>query len=270
MKIANIMVWLACVWGLLGCDALTREEAAVAVEEMALASQAATLVGGTVEISTNFTLGQAADAAAEELAAFYASQLPCAEVTVSGAQISVEYGAVGGTCVYNGQLWQGRHVVTVSSTDAAGVVVQHTWDNLRNGAMSVSGTAEVTWSQGFTERHVVHELQWMRLSDGREGVGSGDRVQQPLNGEWAEGIVINGEREWEGEAGEWFLDIDGVEARWVDAVPQAGTYRLDTPYDKSATLSFEREDEDTILVTLESGKKAFTFRVSQTGVVTGG
>jgi hypothetical protein len=49
--------------------------------------------------------------------------------------------------------------------------------------------------------------------------------------------------------------------RWVDAVPQAGRYQLDTPFDKRVTLSFERAGATTINVTVAGPRKSFDFDV---------
>ncbi len=55
----------------------------------------------------------------------------------------------------------------------------------------------------------------------------------------------------------WELDIQYSEMCWIDPVPQSGSYILDTPFDKTAEMVFERADEDTILVTVSSGRKNF-------------
>jgi len=55
--------------------------------------------------------------------------------------------------------------------------------------------------------------------------------------------------------------INGVELRWVDPVPQAGSYVLTTPADRSLTMSFARIDATTIKVTIESGSKSFDIDV---------
>ena len=113
--------------------------------------------------------------------------------------------------------------------------------------------------------HVVHELDWTRLSDGKTGKGTGDRTQRPLEGGFAEGFQVDGARAWTGQGGTWDLAIEGVLLRWVDPVPQAGTYRLADPKERSIQMSFGRVDEDTIKVTLESGAKSFSFNVSKAG-----
>jgi hypothetical protein len=51
--------------------------------------------------------------------------------------------------------------------------------------------------------------------------------------------------------------------RWDDPVPQAGSYTLVTPDDKTLSLSFSRVDTDTIGVTVEGPKRSFSFDVSK-------
>ena len=81
------------------------------------------------------------------------------------------------------------------------------------------------------------------------------------------GIVINGSRAWSGESGAWDLAIEEVEVRWVDPVPQAGLYSLTTPKDKVIDMSFERQDEDTIRVTVDGGRRARIYDVTASGGV---
>ncbi|MEM9696745.1 MAG: hypothetical protein AAGA56_29680 [Myxococcota bacterium] len=250
-------------------EPLTAAEAAQALDELSIASQASTLAGSSVELSTNFTIGQAAEAAADELRTFIETQLPCAEITLADRTLSVEYGARPGSCTYNGNTYSGTHSITVDSAERGSLQVSHTWTDMSNGRVSVEGTATVTWGfdDGLTRR-VEHELNWTRTFDGKTGTGRGDRLQRTLDGGLLEGIAIDGNRSWEGSRGEWDLEIAGVEARWIDPVPQAGAYTLTTPNDKRVSVSFERLDEDTITVTLAgSGDRSFSFDVSRLGLV---
>lgn len=248
----------------LGCKnkALTRQEANEALEESKLSNQAQALTSSTIEISTDVTLGDRVEDAAEALRAFYEAELPCAEATLEQGTLTVEYG-VNGTCRYQGQTYSGSHSITVSRIDGSDIVVEHEWDELANETVMVSGSATVTWSldDEDPQRHVVHELEWTRLSDGRVGVGSGDRVQRPLEGSIFTGISVNGTRGWEGESGKWELSINDVEMRWVDAVPRSGSYSLDTPFDKAVSMEFDQLDQTTIQVTVSSGNKSFDFNV---------
>ncbi|GAB5541071.1 MAG: hypothetical protein SangKO_008310 [Sandaracinaceae bacterium] len=248
--------------GAIGCQALTRAEASAALEEAGLAAEAEALTSGSVEIGTRFTIGMAAEDAAMELSSFIESQLPCAAITVEGATLSIEYGANPGSCTYRGQTYGGVHAITVMRNEMDDVVVSHRWEDLNDDRVTVTGTAMVTWSFADETRHVVHELTWTRLSDGRSATGSGDRLQRSLEGGIFEGFGVDGTRAWEGESGTWTLGIDGVEMRWVDPVPQAGTYTLSTPESKTLSLGFSRVDGDTITVTISSGARSYDFDVT--------
>jgi hypothetical protein len=249
-------------------EGLTREEALDALNESSIESQASAVTATHVEISTNFTIGSAVANAASELRTFLAAELPCAKVSLQDATVTTEWGATTG-CTYKGQTFTGTSTVTIKRTDAATIEVDHTWTDMSNGKVKVSGTAQVTWSATEHSRHVVHELHWTRLSDGRTGTGSGDRTQtlmDPSQG-LAGGIRIDGNRHWSGRAGQWDLAITGVEVRLQDPVPQAGSYQLTTPSNKNVTLSFARQAADVIRVTLAGPKRSFSFDVRQTGTI---
>jgi hypothetical protein len=245
---------------------MTQSEALEAVDEASVSAQASDLTAASVEISTNFTIGGAVERAAEELRTFVGSQLPCAEITLTGATLHVTYGKKPGNCLYRGHTFFGETELTVARNDDGDVEVDHTWTDFSNGKLKVSGTAKVTWSLANKSRHVVHQLTWTRLSDGKTGVGTGDRTQTALNGDVKVGIREDGNRSWEGQRGRWDLSIQGVEMRWADPVPQAGSFVLATPKDKSVTLSFARVDADTIRVTLTGGRGSFSFNVNSLGI----
>lgn len=136
-----------------------------------------------------------------------------------------------------------------------------------HGRISVTGDAEVTWSLDDPSRHVVHDRTWTRLADGRSGRGTGDRTQRPLDGGLAEGFSVDGARTWDGPRGHWSLDIDGIEMRWVDPLPQAGTLALTTSKEQLITLQFERLDADSIGVTAGGGDRMIDFTVNAPGAI---
>ena len=247
--------------------ALTAAEAQESLQQAAASTQAENLAAVSVDISTNFTIGGALQQAAGELRAFVSSQLPCAEVSLDGATLSVEYGVNPGNCVYRGHTFSGSSTITISKNDEHEVLVDHAWTNLSNGLVELDGTAHVTWNFSDATRHVVHDVTWTHLATGRTGHGTGDRTQSPLAGGISQGIQVDGSRTWSGQRGTWDLAIDGVQMRWSDPVPQAGTYSLHTPYDKTVSMTFARTDEDTIRVTVGGPKREFSFTVSKAGNV---
>lgn len=245
---------------------MSQSEAREAIDESTIDSQASALTTNSVEISTNFTMGKAVGEAAAELKTFIETQLPCADIALADATLTVTYGAKPGNCVYRGQKFSGQHIVKVAKNEDE-IVVDHEWKDLSNGVVKVTGTAHVTWDFGDQTRRVEHELTWTRLADGRTGTGTGDRTQRPLAGGVAEGIQIDGTRSWQGAKGKWDLTIEGVQVRWADPVPQAGSYRLASPQNRSLSLAFSRVDDDTIEVKVSSGERSFSFNVSSTGGV---
>jgi len=247
-------------------EPMTQGEARDALVESTVESQASALTTANVEIATDFTIGKGVADAAGELRTFIQNQLPCAGVELADATLTVTYGAKPGNCTYKGHTYSGQHIVKVVRNEDD-IEVDHEWKDLSNGKVKVSGTAQVTWSFDDKTRRVVHDVTWTRLSDGRTGRGAGDRTQRPLAGGLAEGIQIDGNRTWTGQAGRWDLAIQGVQARWGDPVPQSGLYRLASPKGRSLELSFKRVDADTIKVTLASGNRSFSFDVTSSGDV---
>jgi hypothetical protein len=254
-------LWLAACGG-----TLTREEAKESLEEAQVASQSQALTSSGIEVGTNFTIGDAFDAAADELRTFIESQLPCADVTVEAgakmATLTIEYGAKSGNCTYRGNTFQGTHQILIAKNEKQQVLVDHTWTGFSNGKVTVDGSATVEWDFEQKFRHATYDTRWTRERDGRTGEGTGDVTQEPLAGGLGEGFSVAGSRDWEGNKGAWALSIDDVEMRWVDPVPQAGRYQLDTPFDKRVTLSFDRVSSKSIQVTIAGPRKSFQFDVA--------
>lgn len=256
---------------LTGCqkDEVTAAEAKEAVSESSVDSQSAALTGSSVEIGTSFTIGKAAKDAAGELRTFVETQMPCADVSLADATVTIVYGAKAGNCTYRGHTFSGKHTIAISKNEEAQVVVDHTWTDLSNGKVKLTGTAKVTWDLDDKSRQVDHDVTWTRIKDGRTGHGTGSRTQTPLAGGLGEGFKVEGTRSWTGERGRFDVSIEGVEWRSQDPVPQAGRYVVATPKGKTITLSFARVDEDTIEVTIAGPKRDFTFRVNSEGDVGG-
>jgi hypothetical protein len=248
-------------------EQISVSEAQQALEESSVDSQAAALSSASVEVSTDFTIGEAAANAAQHIRDFVQSQLPCADVTLEQATLTIVYGAKTGNCTFRGHTFKGKQTIEVSKNEMSSVIVKHTWDKLSNGRFSVSGSAQVTWNLKDPSRHIVHTLTWTRLADGRTGTGSGDRIQKPLAGGISEGFSVDGSRSWQGQRGHWQLDINNVEMRWADPAPQAGSLVLTTPADKTITLVFQRVDADTIGVTANGGNRSFELKVTKLGAV---
>jgi hypothetical protein len=244
---------------------LTLEQATQALEEATVASEAESLTGSSVDIATRFTLGQGVEHAVSEIRAVLAAEMPCAETALDGGTLTVEYGAREGNCSYRGQSLSGVSKISVAYNAPNRVRVDHEWIALTNGRVRLDGTAEITWDEAARTRRVVHQATWTHLASGRVVHGSGDRIQTALAGGLTEGIQVEGTRSWEGEQGSWDLVIDEVQMRWIDPVPQSGSYTLSTPFARSLRLTFGRVDDDTIAVTVDGPRRSFDFTVSREG-----
>jgi len=243
-------------------EPLTRAEADEALQEAQASSSAESLGAANAEIFTTFTLGEGLADAAANLRDAVKSQLPCAEVSLEEATLTVDWGVNAGNCTYRGHTFTGTSAVSVEKNADNQVLVHHEWTDLSNGVVTLNGSADVTWDFAAKSRHIVHHAEWTVVATGRTGMGEGDRRQTPLAGGIEEGIRVEGTRSWTGKKGTWNLGIDGVEMRWQDPIPQAGTYSLATPFDKSVSLGFGRVDDDTIRVTVEGEKRSFSFDVT--------
>ena len=104
-------------------ETLTLGEARAALEEASASSSAENLTAASVDISTDFTLGAAVEKTAEEIRTFVQSQLPCAEISLAGNTLTIEYGVNDGSCSYRGHEFSGAHAITVTRNDGGQVIV---------------------------------------------------------------------------------------------------------------------------------------------------
>lgn len=265
--IAPFLFGLAMVACEEAVEPLTQQEAKQGLEEAAYSSVSASLEADLVEISTHFTIGSAVNAAAEELKTFLLTQVPCADVMIANSLVTIDFGALEDGCVYNGKTYGGVVTIQIVSTDANMTVVDHEWINLTNGTATVSGTIKVTWDKQNQKRKVQHLLTWER--NGEQIIAEGDRTQSLLDSTEgiAGGIKIDGVRTWTTNAGVWTLDINGIEMRPQDPVPQTGSYVLVLPNGKTMQMQFTRVDNATIQCTIQGLKRTFTFQIKALGLI---
>lgn len=245
-------------------DALTREEASIALEEVQASTQSQALTMDVLEISTNFTIGQAVEASLQELKAFVESQIPCSTATVEDKTLTIDFGALGDNCVFKGRTYAGVVNIAMERTESQEVEVTHTWTDLTDGKVTLNGGASVIWSSAEGTRRVVHQVDWTHGDI--SATATGDRTQRLIDRGLglAGGIEISGQRTWTSQRGKWTLDIDAVQVRGQDPVPQSGTYTLNNPEGKTLAMTFSRLDETTIEVKVSGTRKDFTFKVRST------
>jgi hypothetical protein len=263
----NIRVLGLCSLSLFACDTggVTGSELRLAVDESVWTGQVEAVQQDIIEISTSFRLGDAVAAARAGVQAFIASQSACATVTATGeGGLTIDFGDLDDACTYRGRHYAG--VITIAlAIEGDQAVVGHEFAGFSDGVVTVDGSAEVTWTA--ESRRVVTDLSFDRAGHVTEL--NGDRVQRLIDEQagLAGGVVVDGERAWHNERGEFSLAIDGVELRPADPVPQAGAYHLVLPGDRQVDLAFERVDADTIEVRVAGPRRDRVFWVSSTGDV---
>lgn len=215
-----------------------------------------------IEITTGFTIGGGVRAAVGRAVDFAQAQLPCATITSPDPNsLQIELGTAGDSCTYHGRSFSGTVTVAYSGTDDE-LVVQHTYQDVSDGRVSFDGEATVTWSGD--SRHIVSEFSM--TGPRGELTARSDRTQTRL-GAAGEGIRVSGDREWHNRRGDWQLEIDDVEIRAIDPIPQAGEYRVYTPRGAEVVMAFARVDDNTIKATVTGGRLERVFYVSSSGEV---
>lgn len=252
-----------------GCEpaAASRTEMREALVEVAELGDGLGAQDDVIELTTSFTLGQGVQAAAEEVRDFVQSQVPCSTVTVAPGQVAIDFGGLEDGCVYRGRTYAG--VVTVAiELPGEGARVTHTYEGFTGGRVTMDGTAVVDWDDAV--RHVVTDMSFA-TADKTVDLQS-DRTQSFRRCEGVEAVcvAVDGERHWQSPRGEWDMSIEGVEARSIDPVPEAGSYTVVNPEGREIAMSFSRVDEDTIQVDIEGGRRPVTFQVTAAGQVQDG
>lgn len=269
IKILAPLALASSLLPVVGCQpaAASRTEMREALVEVAELGDGLGAQDDVIELTTSFTLGQGVQAAAEEIRDFVESQVPCSTVTVQPGQLSIDFGELGDSCVYRGRTYAG--VVTVAiELPGEGARVTHTYEGFTGGRVTMDGTAVVDWNDAV--RHVVTDMSF--ATDEKTVELQSDRTQsfRRCEGVDAVCVAVEGERHWQSPRGEWDMTIEGVEARSIDPVPEAGSYTVVNPEGREIEMSFSRVDADTIQVEIAGGRRPVTFEVTAAGQVQDG
>ncbi len=270
-RLATFAALAAFTTGSTGClrDTMTRTEMRAAVVELVETGQVQQLENGIVEITTDFTIGDAVEQVRDRIAEVLAA---CGQTTVTAMDdvtIRIDFGPASDPCEYDGNAYSGV-VELVIGRDGDTVVVDHSYEDLSNGTYTLNGDKRVTWSSnggGEVVREIDSQVGWIGPNGPVDHRSQRTMTFSDFLGGPEAPITIDGDRRWDRAGDTWELDINGVEFRLADPVPQDGSYVLTIPNGKQGTLSFERVDEDTIAVTFVSGVRQRTFHVSRAGAV---
>ena len=255
-----------------GFDELDQTELRVALEEAVETGQVQQLENGVIEITTDFTIGDGIEQVRQHIEDVLAA---CGSTQVSAMDdvtVLVDFGPAATPCMHAGKLYSGQVELVISIADDS-IDVAHTYRDLSNGTYTLNGTQDVSWTGNafdvgsVVERHIVSDLSW----NGPRGFVEHQAERTMTFMDWLTGptqrIRIDGEHRWQRAGDEWRLDVDEVELRLIDPVPQAGSYVLELPSGKQAGLHFARVDEHTIAVTVTGGRRDHVFHVTRLGVI---
>jgi len=272
MNRTTTLLGLLSLTGLVACDttAMTNLEALEALGEANQSSRGEAATGDVIEISTDFTIGDAVAAAAERIADFWATQAPCSEVTVELGKVTVDYGTLDDACTFEGNTYAGVTEAEVVDTSLGSLEVGHTWTGFTNGEVTVDGGALVTWTGEDASRRVQTEHTWTDTTDGTTVDVTGDHTQVPLDeeagwGGWLGGITMDGTRDWVSDSGDWSLDMTELELRWIDPAPQNGSITITNPDGKTLDVTYRRIDDDTIKALLTGLREDKVFHINRIG-----
>jgi hypothetical protein len=268
MQHRMLPIALVAVFALPACDLGegSLAEMRMAVDESVATGEAASLEEGVIEITTDFTIGQGLQDVAGHIRGLVESQIPCSTVESPDANtLVIDFGATGDMCEYNGRTYGGKVTLAYEVTGDT-INVQHAYDGLTNGRVTIDGEASVTWRPTGTNglsRHIVSSID---LSGPRGDFHSdADRTQTFANP--GSGVFeVEGSREWSGPRGDgsatWEATID------IDfAVPIAGSAEVHTPRGSTFDLSFDLIDGDTVEIRVTGGRKDRVFHVTTSGQV---
>jgi hypothetical protein len=254
---------LAVLTALPACDfgSVSATEMRMAVDEVVVSGQAASLEDGVVEITTDFELGDLRGIL-ERIRNLVESQIPCSTIEATDDHtLVIDFGELADSCEFRGRTFAG--IVTVSYEVVGDeVVITHDYDGVTDGRATLDGTTVVTWRE--RSRHVVTDFEV--VAPRGDFASDSDRTLRPL-GDPGDGIEVDGVRNWHGPRGDWHLEIQDVEMRRIDPVPQDGAYVLTTAKGNEITMTFERIDDDTIEVRVSGGRRDRVFRVTSAGEV---
>lgn len=257
----------AALVAMVGCTGkMSTLEALEALEQARISGEGEAATAEPIEVSTDFTIGEGLAQAAQALAAWWQSQMPCSEVTWDDSTVSVDFGELGDACQYNGHTFAGLTDITVQAAGPTEVHVDHEWTGFRNEDIQVDGGATVTWSGDTNTRRVITDHVW--TDEVTTVKVAGDHVYGFVDeANWLDGFTLEGTRDWDHEGVPWHLDMEGIELRLQDPVPQSGVYRLVDPEGRELLLTFERQDEGTIRVTFEGTWRGLVVDVNRFGFV---
>jgi hypothetical protein len=264
-RLAGLLTVLPFAIALNGCsneEKLTADEAEESLLHLMPASAAENLTDAAVDLSLQFAPGDSPEKATFKLMNGIGADLPCAQVSVDGLTLTVEYGVNPGNCEYRRHTFSGTSSMTVRENESGETVLDQVWTGLSDGVVRLDGTVTVNPNYASSMRHVVHDLVWEVLATGRTSKGVGERRQwSSIDGSTSS----SGTQRWSDDSGTWQLDMYSARKSRFASLPEFGGYWLTSPSNREVGIGFSRLDAGTIVVTVERGELQFHFTARELG-----
>ncbi|MEZ4267247.1 MAG: hypothetical protein R3F39_12785 [Myxococcota bacterium] len=252
------------------CGQVSREDAEDALDQAALAVQAHALMATVVELGKATEAGVPVESAATNLGAAIGRRVTCATTTVTGDTVLVDFGTAARPCTYSGHTLSGCAQLRVLESTADTVVIDHYWltgsrtdcheDDFSDGAMTVDGTATVTWVVATKRREIVqHDIVWRENTSSRTSSATGALAETDLAP--PTGVRVDGTQTWMTEGASWQLDSSDVALAFDDYLPSAGTHVVTNPSGARITIRYTRSDPALTRVDVSGGGSDFSFDV---------
>ncbi len=252
------------------CSQVSREDAEGALDQAALAVQAHALMATVVALAAPTQTGVPIPTAATRLASTIQRLVACATTTAAGDTILIDFGAAARPCLYAGRTLSGCAQLRILANGADTLVIDHYWvagslrdchgDDFSDGAMTVDGTATVTWDLTTARRDILQrDLVWRANSTTRTTSAAGALAEQDL--EPKTGVRVDGAQTWTTEGADWQLQSTGVTIGFDDYLPSAGTHVVTNPSGDLITLEYTRTDEGHTRVRVHGDGADFSFDV---------
>lgn len=252
------------------CGEVSREEAENALDQAALAVQAHALMATIVALAAPTQTEVPIPTAATDLGSAIARRVSCATTTVTDDTVLVDFGTAARPCSYAGRTLSGCAQLRILANSAGTLVIDHYWvtgslrdchdDDFSDGAMTVDGTATVTWDLATGRRDIVQrDLVWRANGSTRTTSAEGTLAEHDLEPET--GVRVDGAQTWTTEGAAWGFESADIAIGFDDYLPSAGTHVVTNPSGDLLTIQYTRTDDGHTRVEVSGGGNDFSFDV---------
>jgi hypothetical protein len=253
-----------------GCGRVSREDAEDALDQAALATQAQLLMDTIVALGEGAPRTVTPESAARALAAQLDRLIDCADASAEADKVLVDFGTPDRPCEFGGRALSGCAELRILENTAERLVIDHYWvqgartvcheDDFSDGALTVDGTATVTWTGPPGARDIVqHDVVWRPTQSGRTVAATGT-LSAAAQGD-AGALRLTGSQTWATEGADWQLESVDILVAPDDFLPTEGTHVVTNPAGEPISIRYSRSEDGHTTVAVEGGGSSFSFDV---------